>query len=269
MQEFGKDTLEIIESDPDRLNTVPGIGRTRVERIKQSWQEQKEIKNIMLFLQGHDVSTSHATKIYKTYGNDSIQIVSENPYKLADDIWGIGFRTADTIAEKMGFGHERYVRLRSGILYTLNRLSDEGHCYATRDMLLRSGSELLNVEDNILSMTLDEMIRANDVIVETPPPSGRRQGVVYDISELDELVLAYATTIHKSQGSEYPIVVIPVLMNHYIMLQRNLIYTGITRAKKILVLVGTKKALDYAIRNVTVTKRNTMLKERLQKAGGR
>ena len=90
--------------------------------------------------------------------------------------------------------------------------------------------------------------------------------VEYDISELDELVLAYATTIHKSQGSEYPIVVIPVLMSHYIMLQRNLIYTGITRAKKILVLVGTKKALAYAVRNVTVTKRNTMLKERLQKA---
>jgi exodeoxyribonuclease V alpha subunit len=89
--------------------------------------------------------------------------------------------------------------------------------------------------------------------------------VEYDISELDELVLAYATTIHKSQGSEYPIVVIPVLMNHYIMLQRNLIYTGITRAKKILVLVGSKKALGYAVRNVTVTKRNTMLKERLQK----
>ena len=169
VQEFGKDTLEVIETDPDRLNTVPGIGRTRVERIKQSWQEQKEIKNIMLFLQGHDVSTSHATKIYKTYGNDSIQIVQENPYKLADDIWGIGFRTADTIAEKMGFGHERYVRLRSGILYTLNRLSDDGHCYATRDMLLQSGSELLSVEDNILSMTLDEMIRANDVIIEDIP----------------------------------------------------------------------------------------------------
>ena len=93
--------------------------------------------------------------------------------------------------------------------------------------------------------------------------------VEYDISELDELVLAYATTIHKSQGSEYPIVVIPVLMSHYIMLQRNLIYTGITRAKKILLLVGTKKALAYAVRNVTVTKRNTLLKERLQKALGR
>ena len=169
VQEFGKDMLEVIETDPDRLHTIPGIGRTRVERIKQSWQEQKEIKNIMLFLQGHGVSTSHATKIYKTYGNDSIKVVSENPYKLADDIWGIGFKTADTIAEKMGFGHEKYVRLRSGILYTLNRLSDDGHCYATRDMLLRSGSELLSVDVSVLSMTLDEMIRANDVITEDIP----------------------------------------------------------------------------------------------------
>ena len=88
--------------------------------------------------------------------------------------------------------------------------------------------------------------------------------VEYDVTELDELTLAYATTIHKAQGSEYPIVVMPVLMNHFVMLQRNLIYTGITRAKKILVLVGTRKALFYAVRNVTVTKRNTLLKERLQ-----
>jgi exodeoxyribonuclease V alpha subunit len=87
--------------------------------------------------------------------------------------------------------------------------------------------------------------------------------VEYDVTELDELVHAYATTIHKAQGSEYPIVVMPVLMNHYVMLQRNLIYTGITRAKKILVIVGTRKALSYAVRNVTVTKRNTLLKERL------
>ena len=89
--------------------------------------------------------------------------------------------------------------------------------------------------------------------------------VEYDISELDELVLAYATTIHKSQGSEYPIVVMPVMMNHYVMLQRNLVYTGITRAKKILVIDGTKKALALAVKNVTVTERNTRLKEYLQR----
>ncbi len=88
--------------------------------------------------------------------------------------------------------------------------------------------------------------------------------VDYDITELDELALAYATTIHKAQGSEYPIVVMPIMMNSYVMLQRNLIYTGITRAKKVLVVVGTKKALSYAVRNVTVTDRNTRLKERLR-----
>ena len=166
VQTFGKDTLEVIESDPDRLLGVPGIGKTRVDQVKKSWQEQKEIKNIMLFLQGHDVSTSHATKIFKTYGSESISIVQENPYRLADDIWGIGFRTADIIAEKMGFGHDRYARLRSGLLYSLNRLADDGHCYATRSLLIGKAVELLDVEDNVLSLTLDEMIRARDVIVE-------------------------------------------------------------------------------------------------------
>jgi len=169
VRQFGADTLNIIEDDPDRLLDVPGIGRVRVDRIKKSWQEQKEIKNIMLFLQSHDVSTSHATKIFKTYGNESIQVVQENPYRLAEDIWGIGFKTADTIAEKMGFGKEKYARLRSGILYTLNRLSENGHCYATRNMLLKAGTELLDVEESILSMTLDEMMRAEDVITELIP----------------------------------------------------------------------------------------------------
>ena len=136
---FGVDTLSVIEENPEKLLEVPGIGKIRVERIKKSWADQKEIKNIMIFLQGHDVSTSHATKIYKTYGNDSIKTVQENPYRLADDIWGIGFKTADTIASKLGFGHERYERLRSGLIYTLNKLADEGHCYATREMLLETG----------------------------------------------------------------------------------------------------------------------------------
>ena len=156
----------MIETEPERLLTVPGIGKARVEQVKKSWKEQKEIKNIMLFLQEHDVSTSHAAKIYKTYGNDSIGVVQENPYRLADDIWGIGFKTADTIAKKMGFGHERYARLRSGILFTLNRLAEDGHCFATRQMLLAKGSELLQVEDNLLSLTLDQMIRERDVILQ-------------------------------------------------------------------------------------------------------
>ena len=604
---FGVDTLNVIEEDPEKLLTVPGIGKIRVERIKKSWADQKEIKNIMIFLQGHGVSTSHATKIYKTYGNESVKTVQENPYRLADDIWGIGFKTADTIASKMGFGHDRFERLRSGLMYTLNHLADEGHCYATRKMLMKTGSELLEVNTILLEEALDRMIREETVktealedeqeiaiylppfyfsetgaarrlqkiasaarkiqvktgpaendfpydtaqilaietaaqskvliltggpgtgkttttlgiikayrtaranillaaptgraakrlsettgmeaktihrLLEYKPPEGyqrneenpldgdvlivdecsmidimlmynllkavpdsmtlimvgdidqlpsvgagnvlrdviesgafpvirltkifrqaqssriitnahrinkglmpdlsngrdtdfffiekenpeeaadeivnlvktrlpqhyripssaiqvlapmqrgvvgatnlnqmlqdalnpagdglKRGGflfkthdkvmqikndydkevfngdigevsdvnledreltvtfdnrsIVYDSSELDELVLAYAATIHKSQGSEYPVVVMPILMTHYVMLQRNLVYTGVTRAKKLLVIVGTKKALSMAVRNTSIDKRNTLLARRIKES---
>ncbi|MBQ3371812.1 MAG: ATP-dependent RecD-like DNA helicase [Oscillospiraceae bacterium] len=169
---FGEDTLRIIEEQPEELLKINGIGPLRVERIKKSWAEQREIKNIMLFLQGHDVSTSHATKIFKTYGENSIAVVQENPYRLADDIWGIGFHTADTIARKLGFDQTRPVRLRSGLLYTINKLSEEGHCYATRELLLKVGSALLDVKEELLSATLDEMILAEDVKTEEIPETG-------------------------------------------------------------------------------------------------
>lgn len=164
VQKFGKDTLDVIEEQPDLLVEVEGIGQVRVERIKKSWQEQKEIKNIMLFLQGHEVSTSHATKIFKTYGSESITVVKENPYRLADDIWGIGFKTADTIACKLGIEKDRFIRLRSGILYTLNKLSESGHCYAEREQLIDTAVKLLEVEAPELEMTLDEMLRTEAVI---------------------------------------------------------------------------------------------------------
>lgn len=163
---FGKDTLDVIEETPDLLIQVEGIGRIRVERIKTSWQEQKEIKNIMLFLQSHEVSTSHATRIFKAYGEQSIEVVKENPYRLADDIWGIGFKTADMIARKLGIGKDRFIRLRSGILYTLNKLSESGHCFARREQLIDAAVKLLEVEAPELIITLDEMIRTEDVKVD-------------------------------------------------------------------------------------------------------
>lgn len=602
--QFGTDTITVIEDSVERLLEVPGIGQKRISMIQESWERQKEVKNIMLFLQDHGVSTSFAAKIYKQYGNESIRQMKENPFRLADDIWGIGFKTADGIAEKLGFQKNDYVRCRSGILYTLSALANEGHVYAQKEQLLKKAVTLLEVEENDIASALDTMLNAQDLILdeeaiylpafyyaetgvankllrlfqaparkklpaeldverierlvgmqydevqkaairqaarakimiltggpgtgkttttqgiiaayqtyglkvllaaptgraakrmteatgleaktihrllECKPPEGyqkneenplegdvlivdecsmidivlmnsllkalplhmrlvlvgdinqlpsvgagnvlrdmidsecfpvirlqhifrqaqssriilnahrinagqypdisngnqsdfffmtreepemvlaeivdlvkcklpkyyhissssiqvltpmqrgvvgatnlnlalqealnpgetglRRSGycfrqhdkvmqiknnydkevfngdigtvvkldmenrslvvsfdgreVTYDSTELDELVHAYATTIHKAQGSEYPIVVIPVLMTHFMMLQRNLIYTGITRAKKILVLVGSKKALWYAVNHVTVSKRNTRLKERL------
>ncbi len=602
---FGTDTISVIEDNPEQLSEVEGIGEKRIEMIVKSWEQQKEIKNIMLFLQSHDVSTTFATKIYKKYGNKSIEIVKANPYKLADDIWGIGFKTADNIASKLNFDKNCFIRCRSGILYTLNQLADDGHVYAEKEQLIKKSSELLDIEQNFIVEALEKILNTNDLILDEEAiylptfymaeigiahrlkllnnsparintnlkvnisrlqekigieydeiqakgiqqavtakvmiltggpgtgktttalgiirilqimgmhillaaPTGRaakrmtettgmeaktihrllefkpsggyqrneknmldgdvliidessmidvilmnslmkaipphmkliligdidqlpsvgagnvlrdiidsnqfsvirltkifrqaqssriimnahkinegrypdlsngkntdfffieaeepeiaantivelvksrlpkyyhispssiqvlspmQKGMVgasnlnillqdainpsdkclyragrsfrqndkvmqirnnydkevfngdigfiseidfdnnklnvafdnriieYDITELDELVQAYAITIHKSQGSEYPVVVMPVMMTHFIMLQRNLIYTGITRAKKVLVIVGTKKAVSYSVRNVTVTKRNTKLKERLQ-----
>lgn len=604
VQRFGTETIDIIETDIERLYEVPNIGRKRVAKIRESWEKQKDIKNVMLFLQGYGVSTAYAAKIYREYGKESIDKVRENPYRLADDIWGIGFKTADGIAAKMGYGKEDPRRCRSGILYTLGQLSDEGHVYAGEEQLVKTAEQLLEAGEAPIREVLEQMIRAEDLILDgeaiyLPPfyhaecgtsrrlrdlaestgrslfdglfdpssltaetgieydevqlaairqavtskvmvltggpgtgkttttqgiiaalkkaglrvllaaPTGRaakrmseatgmeaktihrlleynpqdgykrndenplegdalivdecsmidillmnnllkavpvgirlvfvgdidqlasvgagnvlrdiidsqripvvrlvrifrqaqksrivmnahainqgrfpdtsngrdsdfffmreddperavetivrlvkerlprayrespdriqvltpmqrgvvgatnlnlllqqalnpsgpslnrggytyRQGdrvmqqrnnydkdvfngdlgyirevdteertlkvdfdgkwVEYDVTELDELTLAYATTIHKAQGSEYPIVVMPVLMTHFVMLQRNLIYTGITRAKKICVLLGAAKALAYAVRNVSVLKRNTRLKERL------
>ena len=175
---FGADTIRIIEEEPERLSEVPGLGEARVATLIHSWEEQKEVKNIMLFLQDHDVSTSHASKIYKQYGADSIQVVTENPFRLADDIWGIGFRTADTIAQKMGFEKDRYERLRSGLVYTLNQLAEEGHCYALREQLLTAGEALLEVPRDKLEEALDRMI-SGEVLTTEPIPADPSQYAIY------------------------------------------------------------------------------------------
>lgn len=166
VKQFGEKTLDILDNDPDKLSEVPGIGAIRLEKIKASWLEHSEIKSIMVFLQGHDVSPSLASKIYKQYGKESINVVTENPYRLADDIWGIGFNTADAIAKKLGFGHEKFERLRSGILYTLHKLSDVGHCFAYRTELIKSAGELLEVSEDLISAPLDTMIENKDLICE-------------------------------------------------------------------------------------------------------
>ena len=164
--EFGLDTISVIENDPDRLEAVEGIGHLRAERIRESWEQQKEIKNVMLFLQGYDVSTAYAVKIYKTYGRESVAKMKENPYRLADDIWGIGFRTADRIAEKLGFEKDDYLRCRSGILYTLSQLADDGHCYAEQEQLIARAIELLESSEAALTAALLKMLDTGDLIRE-------------------------------------------------------------------------------------------------------
>lgn len=168
VDKFGMDTLKVIEETPDMLIEVEGIGSKRVGAIKQAWEDQREVKNIMLFLQEHQVSTVHAAKIYNTYGDKSIDVVKENPYKLADDIWGIGFKTADTIAMKMGFDKEGYPRCRSGLLFVLNEFANDGHCYMPRYELQEKAAAMLEIEEPKLSMTIDHMLKEDELHCEKP-----------------------------------------------------------------------------------------------------
>ena len=165
---FKEQTIDIIETEPHRLLEVPNIGQKRVSMIQKAWTEQKEIKNIMLFLQDHGVSTAFGYRIYKVYGDKSIDTVRENPYKLADDVWGIGFRTADKIAEMLGMEKESFNRCRAGIFYMLNRFADEGHCYAPLDELADKSAEILEIERPKIVMALSHLINENELIKEPP-----------------------------------------------------------------------------------------------------
>lgn len=161
---FGLETIDVIENDIERLLDVPRLGRKRMEKIRESWEKQKDIKEVMVFLQGYGVSTAFAAKIYRKYEKDSIAKVKENPYQLADDIWGIGFKTADGIASKMGYEKNDPRRCRSGILYTLNELAEEGHVYAEPEQLVDAAVKLLDAGESPVRQALASMIEANDVV---------------------------------------------------------------------------------------------------------
>jgi exodeoxyribonuclease V alpha subunit len=142
---FGLKTLDILENDPDKLNEIDGLGRTRVESIKKAWQEQREIHRIMVFLQGHGISATYAVKIFKTYGRKALAVVKNNPYQLAEDIWGVGFRIADSIALSLGVPANDPRRARAGLLFALDESAGEGHCFLPRDQLLEQAEYLLSL----------------------------------------------------------------------------------------------------------------------------
>jgi len=166
VSKFGTETLNIIDNEPDRLLEVPKLGKKRVERIRESWEKQKDIKEVMVFLQGYGVSTAFAAKIYRKYEKESIKKVKDNPYQLADDIWGIGFKTADGIASKMGYEKNDPRRCRSGILYTLNQLAEDGHVYAEQEQLVETATKLLEADEVSVREALASMIETKEVIVD-------------------------------------------------------------------------------------------------------
>lgn len=201
VRQFGLDTLTVIEENPERLAETPGVGPKRVDMISKAWAEQRAIKEVMLFLQSNGVSTSLATKIYKTYGDDAINVVRADPYRLARDIFGIGFLTADKIARAMGMPEDAPERVAAGVAYALNQASEEGHVFLPTSELVKLTAELLKVSPNLIGVGLARMW--NEAQVKVTPGPGREaiepqpsfvaeprlvaeQGQLYAVHTIDE-----------------------------------------------------------------------------------
>ena len=164
---FGEQLFDVIEAEPDRLREVEGIGQVRARRITDAWAEQKIIREIMVFLHSHGVGTARAVRIYKTYGTDAIQVMTENPYRLAKDIRGIGFKTADAIAIKLGIEKTAMIRVRAGISFALTEATNEGHCGLPNEELLPLTVELLDVPLDLVRTALDLELADGTVIADT------------------------------------------------------------------------------------------------------
>jgi exodeoxyribonuclease V alpha subunit len=163
---FGDKTLEVLENDIQRLTEVEGIAEKRIKVISKSWEQQKEIKRVMIFLQSYQITTGYAVKIYKTYGNTAIEKLKENPYQLVDDVFGIGFKIADRIAQNLGIEPASPARIKAGIKYILNEFTNQGHCYGIINEIIDKSSELLEVEKLLVEKTLDVLKNNQEIILQ-------------------------------------------------------------------------------------------------------
>ena len=166
VNKYGEQTLDIIDQTPDILKEdINGIGPKRILKIKEGWAEQKAIQEVMTFLMGYGISPTYAQKIFKTYGDDSIKIITDNPYQLARDIWGIGFKTADQTAQKMGIKKESDIRIDAGVEYTLHQISGDGHTCFPVDKFLEKAQELLEVDANLIAARLAHIEKEERILI--------------------------------------------------------------------------------------------------------
>ncbi len=195
---FGKESLDVIENNPERLVDVEGLGSKRAKWIIDAWEDQREIHNVMLFLQSHEVGTGYAVKIWKRYGHEAVELIKENPYRLSVDVWGIGFLTADRIAQKMGIPAHSDRRIQAGLLHVLNEAADkEGHVFLPEDALIESCAEALDVPVDAIAPCLaqllsEESIVANDERVYLPHLYYAEQGAAtrcYQLSQVQRIEL--------------------------------------------------------------------------------
>jgi exodeoxyribonuclease V alpha subunit len=164
---FGERTLEIIHDHPERLTEVEGIGKVRAERIRAKWQEQREVEDVMVFLQGHGVSPAFAWRIYKRYGAAAVALVRENPYRLALEVWGIGFKSADALAQRLGIEPTSPARAEAGLLHVLGELTEDGHVHAPEHELLKAAGEALSLGEDLLAPAVERLVAAGRFVRET------------------------------------------------------------------------------------------------------
>ncbi|MFF8020685.1 ATP-dependent RecD-like DNA helicase [Streptomyces sp. NPDC007896] len=201
---FGLDTLQIIEEEPKRLIEVPGLGPKRTKKIADAWEEQKAIKEVMLFLQTVEVSTSIAVRIYKKYGDASISVVKNQPYRLAADVWGIGFLTADKIAQSVGIPHDSPERVKAGLQYALSQSADQGHCFLPEEQLIADAVKLLQVDTGLVIECLAELAEPTED--EDEPGGVREPGVVREKvpgpdGGPDTVTAVYLVPFHRAELS--------------------------------------------------------------------
>ena len=195
-QHFGLATLEVIDQEPRRLTEVEGIGPIRRQRIAAAWTEQRQVKDVMLFLQSHGVSAGYAVKIYKQYGAQAIATVTENPYRLAREIFGIGFKTADRIAGNLGLALDSPHRADAGLLHCLTELADQGHCYAPRAELLQAGAELLGADPAALEPALDRLAESKAIVLEAFVPNATAA-----VPDSPHAIAVYLRALHAAEVS--------------------------------------------------------------------
>jgi len=193
---FGVQTLDVIESQPERLREVPDIGPKREELISRAWEEQKQVKEIMLFLHGHGVSTGLAIKIYKQYGDEALGIVRSDPYRLARDIYGVGFKTADRIAQALGLPTDHPSRIEAGLVYALNEMTDDGHVYTPRQNLEQRAVELLQVPAELVQPALERLSQDDRIRQEAVPLSKESSSRILQDQNSGGVAIAEASAVY-------------------------------------------------------------------------
>lgn len=255
---FGTSALDVLENHPAELLKIPGISPNRLERIVASHQENRALRELVSYLAPFGISANKCSKIQQAFGKQALTTVRRDPFQLCK-VPGFGFRTVDEIARKLHCAPNAPMRLRAALLYQMQEAG--GNTYLPRDTLLEQAWEVLRQGTPLAAPGMKELTTALYDLIEFSD----HRVATYRPADLEHVDLAYAMTIHKSQGSEYATVIIPLLSGQYIMLRRNLLYTGITRAKQKVILVGQKQALYTAIHRTDEAQRNSTLKLRLRR----